>query len=208
MKSKVKICGITNADDAKLAIDEGADYIGLIFAPSKRQVIKGQVKIITDAFPGFKNWVAVFMDGKKKEIESVLEGLPIKLIQFHGKETPSFCNYFVKRGYDVIKAIPVSERGVEINPSDYKKVAFFLFDTVVNGQSGGTGKVFSWDIFKNLNLDKEQIILSGGLTADNILAAVEQVQPYCVDVSSGVESVPGKKDKAKIKELFKKLNNE
>jgi phosphoribosylanthranilate isomerase len=202
--TKIKICGITNVDDARCAIENGADYVGLIFAPSRRCVIKGNAKMIVDAHKDFTGWVGVFLNGKKKEIEELLQGLPIKILQFHGDETPAFCNYFINRGYSVIKTVPVKGNSIGLDPRDYDKVPYFLFDSVVNGQSGGTGMPFSWSVIDTLNLREfvPKIILSGGLAPDNVSAAIKQVAPYAVDASSRLEKEPGLKDHKLIKDFI------
>ena len=171
---KVKVCGITNLDDARCAIDAGADYVGLIFAQSSRSVIKGVAKKITDAHPDFHNWVGVFMNGKKREIEAILDGLPINILQFHGQETPAFCNYFIKRGYSVIKSLPVSEHGLVLDPKDYPQVNYFLLDSVVEGKSGGTGQPFLWSAIHDFNVPDlaNKMFLAGGASTG------EQKDPY------------------------------
>jgi phosphoribosylanthranilate isomerase len=202
--TKIKICGITNVDDARCAIENGADYVGLIFAPSRRCVIKGNAKMIVDEHKDFTGWVGVFLNGKKKEIEELLQGLPIKILQFHGDESPAFCNYFINRGYAVIKTVPVKGSSLGLDPRDYDKVPYFLFDSVVNGQTGGTGMPFSWSVIDTLNLREfvPKIILSGGLAPDNVSAAIKQVAPYAVDASSRLEKEPGLKDHKLIKDFI------
>lgn len=203
--TKIKICGITNIDDARCAIESGTDYLGLIFAPSKRCLIKGQAKIITDTFPDFTNWVGVFMNGKKKEIEALLAGLPIRVVQFHGKETPAFCNYFVKRGYTVIKTIPVMNGALLLEPARYDRVQYFLFDSVVQGQCGGTGVPFLWDAVNSAGIDcvAEKVILSGGLSPENVAAAIAKVTPAMVDASSALEKEVRVKDHSLVQEFIR-----
>ncbi len=202
--TKIKICGITNVEDARCAIENGADYVGLIFAPSRRCVIKGAAKMITDANQGFSAWVGVFMNGKKKLIEEFLQGLPINILQFHGDETPAFCNYFINRGYTVIKTIPVKGDRLGLDPRAYDKVPYFLFDSVVDGKSGGTGVPFPWAIIDTLGLREfsSRMVLSGGLAPENVGAAIKQVAPYAVDASSCLEKSPGIKDHQLIKDFI------
>lgn len=200
---KVKICGITNIKDAAAAIEAGANYIGLIFAPSKRRLIKSQAKLITDAFPAFNGWVAVFMNGKKKDIDANISGLPIQNLQFHGEETPAFCNYFSNRNYRVIKAIPMNYNHPLLDPAKYSKTPYFLLDSVVAGQSGGTGVPLDWQQLRNTQIDiRRSMFLSGGLTPENVKEAIEILRPFAVDVSSGVELEPGIKNHKLIVSFF------
>lgn len=198
--TKIKICGITNVQDARSAIKSGADYVGLIFAPSRRCVIKGAAKMIMDECADFVNWVGVFMNGKKKVIEEFIGGLPIKILQFHGNESPAFCNYFINRGYTVIKTLPVEEGRLLLDPALYQKADYFLLDTVFNGNAGGTGQSFDWSKIQSFGLKDiaTKVFLSGGLSPENVRGAIAQVRPFGVDASSKLEKTPGLKDHALV----------
>lgn len=206
--TKVKVCGVTNENDANLAIKAGADYIGLIFASSKRKIIRETAKrIIDNASDGFCNFVGVFMDGKKKEIEETCNYAGIKIIQFHGDETPAFCNYFVNRNFQVIKVIRVMDSTSLKNVSLYEKVEFFLFDTYSHIQKGGTGRVFDWNILKNNDfLSEKNIFVSGGLDSTNVEKAISLLNPYGVDASSCLEKNTGYKDKGKLVDFIRKAH--
>lgn len=193
--SKVKICGITNRDDAKLACDFGADAIGLVFyPPSPRYVTIKQATEAVSVLPPFTSTVALFVNAQREEIEQVLEQVAIDLIQFHGDEPEEFCCSF-KRPY--IKAVRMKQ-GLDLYAvqDDYASARGLLLDTYKKGIPGGTGEAFNWDkVPHDLTMP---VILAGGLVAENVARAIEQVGPYAVDVSGGVEASKGKKDRSKI----------
>jgi phosphoribosylanthranilate isomerase len=195
MMSRVKICGITNKDDAKLACDSGADAIGLVFyPPSPRFVSNKQAADVVSALPPFITSVALFVNAQRQEIEQVLDEVAIDLIQFHGDETEEFCASF-KRPY--IKAVRMKQ-GLDLYKvqNDYASARGLLLDTYKKGVPGGTGEAFNWDkVPHDLNLP---VILAGGLVPENITQAIQQVKPYAVDVSGGVEASKGKKDRQKL----------
>jgi len=201
---KVKICGITHTDVAIAAASAGADAIGLVFyEPSCRYVSPSRAAEIADAIPPFVQRVGLFVNATQKEVERVLSIVDIDLLQFHGDETPDFCDSF---GGNYIKALAMQE-GVDViaTMQTYKKAKGFLLDTYKPGQPGGTGEIFNWDLFPSQY--ERPLILAGGLTVDNVQAAITKCRPYAVDVSGGVESQRGVKsielirafiDKAKI----------
>ena len=200
---KIKICGITNIEDARAASDLGADALGFIFyKDSKRYVAPETVKDIISELPLFITKVGVFVKSDLNEILSIKEKTGIDIAQLHGDETPEFCRSIP---FKVIKVIRVKDK------SDLGQVAQYsdqdiLFDTYSDKEYGGTGESFNWEILKDLSLSRN-IILSGGLSPDNVLDAVKIVRPYAVDVSSGVESEPGKKDHKKIKQFIEAIKN-
>jgi len=200
---KIKICGITNIEDARAAYDLGADALGFIFyKDSKRYVAPGTVKDIISELPPFITKVGVFVKSDLNEILSIKEKTGIDIAQLHGDETPEFC---ISIPFKVIKVIRVKDK------SDLGQVAQYsdqdiLFDTYSDKEYGGTGESFNWEVLKDLSLSRN-IILSGGLNPDNVLDAVKIVRPYAVDVSSGVESEPGKKDHKKIKQFIEAIKN-
>lgn len=198
--TKVKVCGVTNIEDAKCAIEGGADYVGLIFAPSKRRVVKAVAKKIVDACAGFDGFIGVFMNGKKRVIKDVCEFAGIKRIQLHGDETPAFCNYLIKAGLDVIKVFRVKDSDSLIGIEKYDKVQSFLFDTYVQGQEGGTGVAFDWRILQgNDFLKDKKVFIGGGLDHRNVGEVITQVHPFCVDASSCLEAKVGQKDHEKVR---------
>jgi phosphoribosylanthranilate isomerase len=200
----VKICGMTNKDDVAYALACGADYIGLIFAPSKRKIIKETALRILDSTPDFTNYVGVFLNGKKKEIEEICDFTGIRIIQLHGDETPAFCNYFKNRGYVIIKAFRIKNKASFAPVAHYDKVDYFLFDTYVTGHYGGTGESFDWSVLTEIkSLKNKKYFVSGGLDASNLRDLLSEVEPFGVDASSRLETSPGKKDHQKIKDFFR-----
>ena len=197
--TRVKICGITNCEDAKLACNSGADAIGLVFyPPSPRNVNIEQAKEIVDSLPPFTSSVALFVNETKETIEAVLNQVPIDIIQFHGDESPEFCASFSRQ---FIKAVRMKE-GLDLYQvqEQYHEARGLLLDTYKKGVPGGTGESFDWHkVPHDLKLP---IILAGGLKPENIAEAIEQVNPYAVDVSGGVEASKGKKDSDKIKRFM------
>ncbi|WP_079202595.1 phosphoribosylanthranilate isomerase [Pseudomonas sp. CC6-YY-74] len=192
---RCKICGITRVEDALAAVEAGADAIGLVFyAKSPRAVTVQQAQAILAALPPFVTTVGLFVDSPRGELNAILDAVPLDLLQFHGDETPAACEGF-RRPY--IKALRVKP-GVDIAAQIglYGSAAGVLLDTFVPGVPGGTGEAFDWSLVpRGLHMP---IILAGGLTPGNVHAAIEQVQPYAVDVSGGVEASKGVKDHDKI----------
>lgn len=203
MRIRAKICGITREQDALAAAENGADAIGLVFHErSPRHVsIETAVKI-ANVVPPFVTRVGLFVDADKATIESVLATGCLDLLQFHGNETPEDC-----KGYGVpyIKAVAMRE---DVNLQDfvqrYADAAGLLVDAYVAGLEGGSGQTFDWTRIP-ANLGKP-VILAGGLTPDNVSEAIRQVQPYAVDVSTGVESSKGIKDAARIAAFMQEVN--
>jgi phosphoribosylanthranilate isomerase len=196
MQIKVKICGITNLDDAMVAVNCGADALGFVFfAGSPRCIPHEKAGGIIKKLPSFTATVGVFVNEKIEEIEKIIALTGIDVVQLHGNEPPEMCNISRR----IIKAIRVKSLESLDPLKNYKdKVSAFLLDTFTPDIFGGTGQVFNWDIA----LEAKQfgrIILAGGLTPDNIAEAVRHVRPYGVDVSSGVELEKGEKDHKKMK---------
>ncbi len=201
---KIKICGITNTEDALLAADLGADAIGFIFyRKSKRYIEPQRAHEIISKLPPFITTVGVFVNQGLDEIRSIKDEAEFDLLQLHGDESPDFCKRF---GRGVIKTIRVRE---DINPEEIESypVRTVLFDTYSTKGYGGTGKSFSWEILRGLNSSK-RIILSGGLSPENVSRAIRIVNPYGVDVSSGVEDYPGKKNPERLKKFIEAVRNE
>ena len=193
--TRVKICGITRVEDALNAANSGADAIGLVFYErSPRHVSVAQAAQLAAALPPFVTVVGLFVDADVAFVREVLSGVPLDVLQFHGDESPEFCAQFAK---PYLKAIRV-KAGVDLLQcaARFSTAKGLLLDAHVEGIPGGTGATFDWTLIpKQLPLP---VILSGGLDAKNVAAAIKQVQPYAVDVSSGVEAGKGIKDAAKV----------
>lgn len=198
---KVKICGITNLDDAKAAVDCGADALGFVFFPeSPRFIPVNKVVAILRKLPSFVTVVGVFVNESAGKIEEIASVAGLDVIQLHGEEQPEMC-CLTRR---VIKAIRVKSLE-SLDPLEYyrKYVSAFLLDTYAPDRLGGTGQIFNWDIAVEAK-QFGRIILAGGLTADNVADAVRRVRPYAVDVSSGVEARKGRKDHAILKRFIER----
>lgn len=196
-----KICGITNLDDANVAVENGASAIGFIFyEKSPRTISINNAKSISKHLPKTIARVGVFVNHEKDFINEAISEVPLDMIQLHSDETPDFCNQF---DVAILKALRIKNEA-SLSVMDQYDVAVFLLDTFSNDQYGGTGETFDWSVLNRKF--KTPIILSGGLNSENILDAIDAVNPSAVDVNSGVESSPGKKDFNKLKLLFKNLN--
>ena len=203
MRTRVKICGITRVQDAQAACEAGADAIGLIFyPPSPRYVTHAQARALRDVLPPFVTPVALFVDPSREEVERVLGEVRPGALQFHGDETPEFCERF---GLPYLKACRIRE-GVDLLEylRPYKGASGWLADTFVEAY-GGVGETFDWSLVPHQR--PRPLILSGGLTSDNVRDAIRRVQPWGVDVSSGVESAKGIKDAAKIAAFIAEVRN-
>ncbi len=201
MTTRVKICGNTNPQDAELAVRLGADYLGFIFAESKRKINVKTAQEIMAAVKGFENYVGVFFNQPKKEVEDIATRLKLKILQFHGEETALYCRHFMDRGYDVIKTFRVKD-AMSLKRLDEYNVYAFLFDTFSKEESGGTGKTFDWKLLENRPFVHEKLFLAGGLNVENLSDAIQRIKPYAVDVASGVEKEPGKKDPALLERFI------
>ncbi len=195
---RVKICGITNNEDAHAAVEYGADALGFVFAKSPRQITKEQARDIIAELPPFVSPVGVFADEKADMIKEICDFCGIQTVQLHGNEQPSYLKEL--EGYKLIKAFRVKEED-DLKPLANYKPHAFLLDSYVKGVMGGTGVSFNWEIARQAH-KYGTIILSGGLTPKNVKEAIQMVKPYAVDVSSGVESSPGKKDKSLVKRFI------
>lgn len=195
MTVRVKICGLTRIEDALAAAAAGADAIGLVFyAPSPRSVSIEQARKIVYALPPFVSTVGLFVDASAEIVREVLGRVPLSTLQFHGDESAEFCRQFQ---LPYLKAIRVqADTDLPALAREYRDAAGLLLDAWVAGVPGGTGETFSWELIPT-GLDKP-LILAGGLTPDNVAAAVRQVRPWAVDVSGGVEQDKGIKDAAKM----------
>jgi phosphoribosylanthranilate isomerase len=195
---KVKICGITNLRDALMATEAGADILGFVFARSPRQVTPEQAAEICAALPSSVTRIGVFVDSDLEFVKKTVLECNLDIAQFHGDESPEYCSSFP---YAAIKAFRVKDRASLDMLLPYR-VEAYLLDTYVPGKAGGTGQTFDWSLAIEAK-KYGRIILSGGLTPDNVARAVAQVEPFAVDVSSGVEIMPGRKDPEKVKAFIK-----
>ena len=193
---KVKICGITNLDDALAAIDAGADALGFVFyRKSPRCITPGKAASIIRKLPVLTTTVGVFVDEPHEQIQKIADETAIDVIQLHGNESPESCRLSRR----VIKGIRVkSLESLEPLKNYQDIVSAFLLDTYAPHILGGTGQTFNWDIAIEAKAFG-RVILAGGLTAENIAEAIKRVKPYAVDVSSGVELEKGLKDHQKMK---------
>ncbi len=200
--TRIKICGITREQDLSAVAACGADAFGLVFyEKSPRHVSVLQAAKLMHAAPPFLTAVGLFVNPSVDYVREVLASVPLDVLQFHGEETPEFCAQF---GRSWLKAIRVRP-GVDLVEcaARYAGAQGLLLDAYVEGTQGGTGESFDWALIpRNLTLP---VILSGGLHAGNVAEAVRQVQPYAVDVSSGVEAAKGIKDAAKVAAFVKEV---
>lgn len=211
--TKVKICGITRPEDAIACAELGVDAIGLVFyQKSPRNLSVGQARDIIDVLPPFVKVVSLFMNAPAGDVLEVLDRVPVDLLQFHGQEAPDYCAGF---GRPYIKAIPMGHLSGDNLSTDgrdetewvndyaaaHPHSAGFLLDSHALGKAGGTGEAFDWSLVPQ---DVSwPLILAGGLHPDNVEQAVRAVRPYAVDISSGVESAPGIKDRNKIEAFMR-----
>ncbi|MBB1519414.1 phosphoribosylanthranilate isomerase [Aquipseudomonas guryensis] len=195
-----KICGITRVEDALAAAAAGADAIGLVFyAKSPRAVSVAQAQQIIAALPPFVTTVGLFVDMPRAELQQILAQVPLDLLQFHGDESVEQCEGY---GRPYIKALRVKAGDdIAAQMARYPSTSGVLLDTFVEGVPGGTGLAFDWSLVP-AELPKP-VILAGGLTPDNVAAAIAQVRPYAVDISGGVESAKGIKDADKVRAFIR-----
>jgi len=198
--TQIKICGITNKKDALAAVELGADMLGFVFyKKSKRYVEPNTARDIVNELPSGVRKVGVFVDEEKDKVLETAEDVGLDTLQFHGDESPEYCRSF-RSGYKVIKAFrlkgPSGLKGINDYDTDW-----YLFDTASGDSIGGTGKAFDWKILKDFEVLRP-FILAGGLKCDNVGRAVKELMPYGVDVSTGVEASPGRKDAALMKKFI------
>ena len=200
---RVKVCGITNSDDAFRAVELGADALGFIFYKgSKRYIDPRDAHRIISSLPPFISSVGVFVNQTVPEIKGAVETSGVDTVQLHGDETPEFCAMLP---YKLIKAVRVKDT-VNSDQVELYPVRAILFDKHTDEMYGGTGTSFDWGVLKGINISKK-VILSGGLTPENVSRAIEIVKPYGVDVSTGVEDSPGKKNHMKMRKFIEAVKN-
>lgn len=204
---KVKICGITNLEDAEAAIEAGCNALGFVFyKKSPRYIEPKEARDIVRNLPKKVIKIGVFVNAKEEEIRKIAKLCQLYMLQFHGDESPGFCKKF--SDYKIIKAFRVKDKIDLKNILRYKTFAY-LFDTYVKSKAGGTGKKFDWRLIRHIIKEiKRPVFLSGGLKEKNVREAIKIISPDWVDVSSSVELKPGKKDIRKLKRFIKIAKNQ
>ncbi|TXS95686.1 phosphoribosylanthranilate isomerase [Parahaliea maris] len=195
-RTRIKICGITSAEDAVQACEAGADALGLVFyPPSPRAVSIARAREVAAAVPPFVQLVGLFVNERVETIEEVLSEVPLHTLQFHGDEEPAFCRRF-RRPW--LKALRMREGADPVQAClAYSEASAILLDSWQEGVPGGTGKTFDWSTARGVF--SRPVVLAGGLNADNVGKGIALLKPAAVDVSGGVESAPGRKDPARVK---------
>lgn len=189
-RTRIKICGITRPDDAVEAQKLGVDALGLnFFQQSSRYISAERAKEITGEVSALTALVGLFVNPEPAQVESVLEKVPLNLLQFHGDEDDKFCNQFQLPWIKALRVRDFQSIGTQVE--SYPHARGILLDSYVAGEPGGTGKIFDWSSIPAM---KSPYVLAGGLTPENVREAIVCARPYAVDVSSGVESAPGIKD--------------
>ncbi len=198
--TRVKVCGITRPEDAELAVELGAWALGFILWPGSARAADPAVAAgIVAAHRRRVETVGVFVDPALDEVTRTIENLGLSMVQLHGDVGPSFCTEVGRRtGAQVVKAFRIGSQADVQDTDRFRFVDFHLFDARVEGRAGGTGQTWDWTLVRRRR-SKLPLILSGGLTADNVADGVAAVDPYAVDVASGVEASPGVKDPAKVR---------
>jgi phosphoribosylanthranilate isomerase len=208
MQARVKICGLTRGRDVRAAVSCGADALGFVFAAASKRVISpGQARELVQWVPAFVARVGLFLDQDAEQVGSILEQVPLSLLQFHGREDAAFCRQF---GMPYIKAVSMQSghataQVVEQAEREFKDAAALLMDSHDPGGLGGTGRAFNW---QRMGQTGRPLVLAGGLTPENVREAVRLVQPWAVDVSSGVEDAPGIKNAAAMRRFIEQAKCE
>ena len=199
----IKICGITRFEDAAEAVKLGANALGFIFTSSPRQISPEKARDIIGSLPPFVKSVGVFVNESPATIRDITDLCGLDLVQLHGDESPNLCKEFMPY---TMKALRIKDDSIIPSIESYRgKVRALLLDTYVKNKPGGTGKTFDWDLAVKIKTFNIPIILSGGLGPNNIKDAIKTVRPYGVDINSGVEESPGKKNHTLLKTLFERL---
>jgi phosphoribosylanthranilate isomerase len=201
--TRVKFCGFTHQDDVAQAVALGADALGFVFyGPSSRYVSPEHAQTLTRSVPAFVTRVGLFVNEEAETVQRIFELARLNLIQYHGEESPEFCDAI---GLPYIKAFRV-RKGMDLRTEmdRYPNASGFLLDAYVKGQPGGTGEGFDWELIPQSHAP---IILAGGLTPDNAKDAIDQVAPWALDVSGGIETKPGRKDPDKMARFMNACRN-
>jgi len=198
--TKIKICGLTNIDDAKQAVELGADALGFIFADSPRRITPETTREIIISLPPFVSKVGVFVGEEPRNIQEISDYCHLDFVQLHGEKCWEYCDSISK---PLIKAFAVKDRTV-LDHIRSRHLQYFMLDTSHAHLHGGTGQTFDWQIAKEAS-SMGKLILSGGLNPDNIIDALTIVRPYAVDINSGIEESPGVKDFGKMKQFIEEV---
>lgn len=204
---RIKICGITNEKDALWAVNLGADYIGFNFyRNSPRKISPKLAAQIIGKLPAFMQPVGVFVNEEMRIVKRIAEKCRLNLVQLHGEESPEYCRELQVQSarLKIIKAFRIKDKE---NLEEMKRygVDYYLLDSSVPGVEGGTGEIFNWDVAVEAKQFGKPIFLAGGLTPDNVTQAIEKVNPYGVDVASGVEKTPRRKDYDLMREFINRI---
>lgn len=200
MATKIKICGLKTKEDIEKINGLEIDYIGFVFAPSKRRISPVKAKALREDLSRKIKTVGIFLDEEIDKVNEVAQYCCLDIVQLHGRETQSYCSKIVK---PVWKALPIASLEDVNKHENYPNVSGILLDTFIQGVPGGSGKTFSWNVAKDLS-KKRFTILAGGLSPNNVAKAIHVVNPHVVDVSSGVE-LDGIKNLEKIQEFIRSV---
>lgn len=209
---RIKICGLTREADVRAAVAAGADAVGFVFAPSPRQVTPEQARVLARVVPPFVSKVGVFVDAPIPHIDAVAHEAGLHVIQLHGNENRRFVQTLQRMGYTVIKGVAVKNGDLLADLVDHPADSVLL-DAYDPERAGGTGRTFDWRVATRAVQQLHggnaftPLILAGGLDADNVEDAIRQVRPFAVDVSSGVEAAPGRKDPAKMAQFVRRVRS-
>jgi phosphoribosylanthranilate isomerase len=201
-RTRVKFCGITRSEDAQIAVELGVDALGFVFQKkSPRYIAAGAAAQIVRHLPPLVTKVGLFVDADAEYVARVIAEVPIDLVQFHGSESPAFCE---RAGRPYVKAVRMSQSAdLALEAARYGSASALLVDAYDADVAGGTGTVFEWERVPG-DLAKP-VILAGGLDASNVARAIETVRPFAVDVSTGIEREKGVKDRAKMQEFMQEV---
>ena len=208
--TKIKICGITNEKDALWAASLGIDYLGMNFyKDSPRKVSAQTAKKIVDKLPAFTQGVGIFVDEDINSIVKIGKKCRLSFVQLHGNESPQYCDELSSllakaNGCKIIKAFRIRDEDSLKEIPQYS-IEYILLDAFVQGELGGTGETFNWDLAVKAKEFNKPIFLSGGLSVENVKDAIEKVNPYAIDVASGIERLPRRKDYDKMHEFVHKV---
>jgi phosphoribosylanthranilate isomerase len=203
---KIKVCGITNYDDAAMVLDHGADALGFnFFSRSPRCVTPAEARSIISRLPVFAVAVGLFVNVEDpRQVIATATAAGIQVVQLHGDESPEYCGEL--KAWPLIKALRIDNQGIRENLNEYQHVRSFLLDVRDDVLFGGTGRSFDWKLARDLKSSRP-VILAGGLGPENVREAVRVARPYGVDVCSGVEIAPGRKDPEKMRAFMNEVRN-
>lgn len=204
MPTRIKFCGMTREEDVRCAVELGVHALGFVFVnESPRSLAPEHAARLIGLMPPFVMAVGLFMDAPVDAVEEVLRRTPLQLLQFHGREDEEFCCQF---GLPYLKAVPMgSTDSIAGYCNGFASASGFVLDSHSSGEMGGTGEAFAWNRIPG-SLERP-VLLAGGLTPENVAEAVAEVQPYAVDVSSGIEAAPGEKDAGKMKRFVEQARH-